>query len=184
MNLPALPPAFLPIVQYVDSLTGRAPLSELHRLLRNSPLTMRDVEALVRFDVASCYRNQVAGGQWYEVFLVGWRPGQRSPIHDHSGSSCAFMVLAGVCSETVYGHAANGQVYPIESQAHEAGTIIATQDVDTHEVSNLQPAGEDLVTLHIYSPPLKSMRTFSLSGKGSRQLLAAEAPMVIDGDGI
>jgi cysteine dioxygenase len=179
-----LPPALLPIVRRLDSLTGRAPLSELHALLRNSTLSLRDVEDFVRFDAGRCCSTLLAADQWYEVLLIGWRAGQRSPIHDHVGSACAFKVLSGICSETVHGLAANGHVYPIENHTHDMGAIVAAQDTDTHETSNLQPAGQDLITFHIYSPPLKSMRTFYLLGKDSRQFPAAEHPKVTDGDGI
>ena len=37
------------------------------------------------------------------------------------------------------------------------GFICATQDQDIHQISNLQPGNADLVTLHIYSPPLLVM---------------------------
>ena len=36
------------------------------------------------------------------------------------------------------------------------------QDADVHQISNLQPEGTDLVTLHIYSPPLFRMNMYSL----------------------
>ena len=46
---------------------------------------------------------------------------------------------------------------------HLPGAVIGSQDSDLHQVSNLQPAGADLVTLHIYSPPLLWMGTYSLT---------------------
>ena len=44
---------------------------------------------------------------------------------------------------------------------------VSTQDTDTHQVSNLQPGGCNLVTLHIYSPPLKLMQKFSITGESA-----------------
>ena len=35
-------------------------------------------------------------------------------------------------------------------------------DGDLHQVSNLQAGDADLVTLHVYSPPLVGMHTFSI----------------------
>ncbi len=43
------------------------------------------------------------------------------------------------------------------------GESTALQDADIHQVSNLQAEGTDLVTLHIYSPPLLRMDTYSLT---------------------
>ena len=35
-----------------------------------------------------------------------------------------------------------------------AGALCVTQDDDLHQISNLQAGSADLVTLHVYSPPL------------------------------
>jgi cysteine dioxygenase len=42
------------------------------------------------------------------------------------------------------------------------GFICATEDLDIHQLSNLQPNKADLITLHIYSPPLLVMGQYSL----------------------
>jgi cysteine dioxygenase len=162
-----LPPVLGPLVRYLDQLTGRAPLDELSRLLQESSVSLEDLRAFVRFDPAHYRRNLVAEGQWYSLLVLCWRSGQRSPIHDHAQSACAFKVLTGVCSETAYGFSPCGQVYPLQTTAQLAGAIVATQDTDTHQVSNLQPGGCDLVTLHIYSPPLKLMQRFSITGESA-----------------
>jgi cysteine dioxygenase len=124
-----------------------------------------DVRDFVKFDPSRYRRNLVAEGPWYSLLVLCWRSGQRSPIHDHAQSACAFKVLTGVCSETVFGYSACGQVYPLHTEDRPVGSIVATQDADTHQVSNLQPVPRDLVTLHIYAPPLKSMALFSITGE-------------------
>jgi len=160
----SVPPALGPLVRYLDQLNGRASLDELRRLLHESAVTLDDLRAHVRFDPARYRRNLVAEGRWYNMLVLCWSSGQRSPIHDHAQSVCAFKVLTGVCSETPFGFSPCGQVYPLQTTDQGAGAIVATQDSDTHQVSNLQPAGHDLVTLHIYSPPLKLMQKFSITG--------------------
>ena len=163
----SLPPVLGPLVGYLDQLTGRAALDELSRLLKESAVTLEDLRAFARFDSAHYRRNLVAEGPWYNLLVLCWSSGQRSPIHDHAQSACAFKVLTGVCSETAYGFSPCGQVYPLQTVDQPAGAIVATQDSDTHQVSNLQPAGHDLVTLHIYSPPLKLMQKFSITGESA-----------------
>lgn len=168
MTPPSIPTALQPLVSYLDRLTDRAPLAELNARLTDLRVNLDDLRECARFDDHHYCRNLIAGGTWYDLLVICWRSGQRSPIHDHAGSSCAFKVLTGVCSETVYEFAPCGQVVPIHTTRQPAGMIVATQDTDTHQVSNLQPAGQDLVTLHIYSPPLKSMHTFSILGEAAR----------------
>jgi cysteine dioxygenase len=94
--------------------------------------------------------------------VLCWRNGQRSPIHNHRGSSCGVKVLRGVATETVFARAPNGMVLPTSSRELPTGFLCASADDDIHQISNLQAAGKDLVTLHIYSPPLMRMEMFSL----------------------
>jgi cysteine dioxygenase len=101
-------------------------------------------------------------GPTYQALVLCWRNGQRSPIHDHQGSSCAVKVLRGLALETIFQRAANGMIYADYSRELGEGSITASQDADIHQISNLQPDSHDLVTLHIYSPPLLCMNTYSL----------------------
>src|SRR4030095_857533 len=101
---------------------------------------------------------------WYEVLVICWQSGQRSPIHNHAQSTCGLKVLTGICTETIFHSSPCGQVVARGSTQLAAGSVTASQDTDTHQVSNLEPAGQNLVTLHIYSPPLRSMQRFSILG--------------------
>lgn len=170
------------IVNYLDRLKGRAPLPEVYELLKTSPVTPRDIEDRIRFDDQHCCRSVISHGQWHTLFMVCWRPGQGSPIHNYVGSSSAFKVLAGVCSETVFGFMGDGGVYPIENQVHETGAIVVAQDTDTHKISN--QSGENLVTLHIHSPPLKALHTFAPIGRGWRKFPDIDDAALVGGSGI
>jgi cysteine dioxygenase len=159
-----VPPKLQPLVNYLDSLAARASIDKLQELLAASHATLADVQDFLRFDAASYQRNLVAIGPWYEVLVICWRSGQRSPIHNHARSTCGLKVLQGVCTETYFAHSPCGQVVALSSHECEAGHVCASEDDDTHQVSNLQTAGHDLVTIHIYSPPLRAMRKFSITG--------------------
>jgi cysteine dioxygenase len=43
------------------------------------------------------------------------------------------------------------------------GSVCASEDDNLHQISNLQDGDADLVTLHIYSPPLLHMGTYSIT---------------------
>jgi cysteine dioxygenase len=173
MTTSALPTSLRPLVEYLDGLTGRPELKEVSDRLAAAEIGFEDLRELAIFDDQTYRRNTVAEGPWYSLLVLCWRSGQRSPIHDHAQSVCAFKVLTGVCSETVYEIAACGQVYPIHTDNRMPGSIVATQDADIHQVSNLQPAPSDLVTLHLYSPPLKAMNRYSITGEQLRPFSAA-----------
>lgn len=177
MPAPTTPPpaALQPLLAYLNSLTDeRADLEKLKNLLTASQLTLADVEPFLHFE-DDCYcRNLLAESPWFNVLVLCWKSGQRSPIHDHAQSVCAFKVLTGVCSETSYAFSPCGQVVPVRTKDFHAGEIVASHDSETHQVSNLQPAGTPLVTMHIYSPPLKTMKVFSIMGKTGGEWLAPE----------
>jgi hypothetical protein len=59
----------------------------------------------------------------------------------------------------------NGHVKAIISRDFPPGSVVASQDSDLHQVSNLQPGMADLVTLHVYTPPLELMGTYSLTDR-------------------
>jgi cysteine dioxygenase len=41
--------------------------------------------------------------------------------------------------------------------------VCAAEDSDIHQVANMQAPGLDLVTLHIYSPPITKMKTYKFA---------------------
>ncbi len=162
---PQPPEKIRPLIRYLDSLTGRASIDRLRELLESTDIALADLREFVQFDDEHYRRNLVAIGEWYEILVICWQSGQRSPIHNHATSTCGLKVLDGVCTETVFDHSPCGQVVALHSTNLAPGYICASQDTDTHQVSNLQSLGKNLVTLHIYSPPLRSMQRFSITGR-------------------
>ena len=66
-------------------------------------------------------------------------------------------------TETLFEVAPTGQIKALFSREKQAGDVIGSEDTDIHQVSNLQPAPANLITLHVYSPPLVTMGTYSLT---------------------
>jgi cysteine dioxygenase len=183
MQTPAIPACLAPLVDYLNGLESRAPIERVRQLLEETGVTIDDVREFVEFGDSQYRRNLVTMGPWYEVLVICWRSGQRSPIHNHAASTCGLKVLQGVCSETIFERSPCKQVVARDTHEVTAGYVCASQDDDTHQVSNLQSAGQNLVTLHIYSPPLRSMQKFSITGGEGEEW----RPPVFDfvgGDGI
>jgi cysteine dioxygenase len=151
------------LIAYLDGLSGQAPLDELLDLLASVEVDPADVAEHVHFSAQGYTRNLVRAGTWYHLLVLCWKNGQRSPIHDHAGSSCGVRVLHGVLTETAFAFAPHGRVKAVGSRDLVAGSVCGSEDLDLHQVSNLQDDDADLVTLHVYSPPLRRMGTFSLT---------------------
>jgi cysteine dioxygenase len=163
------------LLHYLDSLQGRAPLAELTSELAELEIGCEDLAEFIRFSDRHYMRNLVRAGPWYYVLVLCWKNGQRSPIHDHRGSACGVRVLRGMLTETLFEFAPNGLVKAMFSRDAAPGTVIGSEDTDLHQVSNLQPGNADLVTLHVYSPPLEKMGTFSLTDG-----IRGEEPMLLE----
>ncbi len=148
---------------WMDGFETRVPLDELKARLETLDITLDDVRDFVRFSDERYQRNLMHAGSGYHVLILCWKNGQRSPIHDHRGSSCGVRVIRGVATETSFKHSANGLVYAVASCELPENGVCGSQDTDMHQVSNLQPGDADLVTLHVYSPPLLVMGTYSLT---------------------
>lgn len=147
----------------LDEYEGRVPLDLLVQRLTELRVTRDDVRAYLNFDPERYSRNLMHAGPGYQALVLCWKNGQRSPIHNHRGSSCGVKVIAGDATETGFDVADNGLIYATGSRVLREGAVCGSQDDDIHQVSNLSGGGRDLITLHVYSPALLRMQVFSLT---------------------
>ena len=160
-----LPRSMAELLQALDAYGSRIPLDRLAAHLEATSLCFEDVKAQAVFGERTYRRNLLHTGPAYQALILCWKNGQRSPIHDHRGSSCGVRVLRGVATETRFRLSPNGMILATESRELAEGSVCASQDADIHQMSNLQAGVADLVTLHVYSPPLLRMGTYSLTDR-------------------
>ena len=97
-------------------------------------------------------RNVIKKTEFYELVAICWTPGQNTPIHDHVGSDCAFLIADGVSTETIYQLNDEGLAYPVEVRTYQPGEVCAAEEPDIHRVSN--DSDSELINVHVYTPPL------------------------------
>lgn len=115
------------------------------------------------FDHETYQRNLLHCTANYEALLLCFEAGQRTPIHDHAGSACGVKVVEGTGVETMFKFTSDGWVFATGSRELHQGGVVGSNDLDTHQLSNLQSDGKRLVTLHIYSPPLGVVGNYSIT---------------------
>jgi cysteine dioxygenase len=150
------------VFEEMDSHRGRIALPAILDWIRRTDLSADELAEYLVFRPDRYVRNLLHAGPAYQALVLCWRNGQRSPIHNHRGSNCGVKVLRGTATETTFAKAPNGMAYAVRSRDLPEGHVCASADEDMHQVSNLQAANADLVTLHVYSPPLLRMEVFSL----------------------
>jgi cysteine dioxygenase len=156
-------PALATLIEYLDSLESRADLERLASILAGTIVTREQIEPVCSFGTQGYRRNIISASPWYELLALCWRSGHCTPIHDHRGSSCAFKVIEGVGTEIRFTCTPSGLVCPIATNSMPTGYVCAAEDEDIHQVANMQAPGQDLITLHIYSPPIQKMHTWKFA---------------------
>jgi len=97
----------------------------------------------------------------YEVWLLGWTPGQAVGLHDHGGANAAFFVVDGTLTETVAVDRTSRTLVDRSIPAGSAGVVRAGQ---IHDVAN---RSSTLATsIHAYSKPLRSMGFYDVPEPG------------------
>lgn len=132
-------------------------VTELTRLLDRLRVTLAGLAPYVRFTPAGYTRVPVAVGRHFEVKVLCWLAGQRTPIHDHAGSACTVKVLSGVATETVYDVTDSVHPRAVSTRRLAAGAVTASFNRDAHRIT---AADGDLVTLHVYAPKLLAMTLY------------------------
>lgn len=114
-----------------------------------------------RFDPTGRWYHRLASTPDTEVWLLTWLPGQHTDLHDHGGSTGAFVVVSGTLTERVPGTAPDGRTRLVDS-ALPAGAGRGFGPRHVHQVINLgdRPA----VSVHTYGPALSTMTRYRLAG--------------------
>jgi len=147
------------LVEWLDSINRRPGLAELDRHLTGIEVNLPALKQCIGYADDGYQRNVIKKSEHYELVAICWIPGQETPIHDHVGSDCAFLIVDGVATETIYETNEEGLAYPINARNYQPGEVCAAEEPDIHRVSN--DTDSELVNLHIYTPPLHAYNIYA-----------------------
>ena len=159
------------LVERLSRMGGPPAFGELGALLGGVEVTAEELRPYVSFKEGTYARHRVHLGEHAELLVLCWRPGQRTPIHDHAGSYGAVRVLRGVMWETIFEmEDGEGLVYE-SSREWTPGHVTGADVPDIHQLGNPDVSGQDLVTLHLYAPPLTSLNVYKVGRRESTSTL-------------
>lgn len=155
------------LVAALRDLPEHAPAS-VAEVLAAAEISDLELDRVARFDRDHYARVRLHHDPRIEILVLGWEPGQATPIHDHAGQLGWVRVLRGVIEETAY-----RPVEPLgfthtdlrgaeRRPAHlhvdccaqvPAGPAVARVDPvrAIHRLRN--PGRERAITLHAYAKP-------------------------------
>jgi cysteine dioxygenase len=141
-----------------DYLQTQQDLSQAGELLKS--YNGDDWKTYVHFDESRYHRVRLPFlvNEKFEIMLICWKKGQKSPIHDHPAHGCYLKVLEGCLTETIYPKDCDTQdLLELPSSDILPGNIsYMTNEKGYHRISS---QSYDTVSLHIYSPPYYVCKT-------------------------
>jgi cysteine dioxygenase len=159
------------LVERLGRMGGPPAFEELSAMLAGVEVTAEELRPYVSFKEGTYARHRVHLGEYAELLVLCWRPGQRTPIHDHAGSYGAVRVLRGVMWETLFEMGEGEGLAYKSSREWTPGHVTGADVPDIHQLGNPDVSGQDLVTLHLYAPPLTSLNVYKVGRAESTSTL-------------
>lgn len=137
-------------------------LERIHEWMARAEISREELEPYIAFKEGNYWRHRVCRNDFAEMLVLCWRPGHRTPIHDHNGSHGVVKVYDGVMWETTFHFDGEQGLSYKTSQERPRGDVTGADVPDIHQLGNPEVSGQDLITLHIYAPPLGVLKTYKV----------------------
>ena len=161
-NTPISRLSFKSLAESLQSLTTIPSLEDVYTLIERTDISSEEVTPFLGFKTGNYSRHRVMKNQFVEMLVLCWKPAQRTPIHDHNGSHGVVFVYEGILWETTFEYdQETGLTYKSHRELR-AGGLTGSEIPDIHQLGNPDVSGRDLVTIHIYAPPLGVLKTYKL----------------------
>ncbi|HEX8775447.1 MAG TPA: cysteine dioxygenase family protein [Pyrinomonadaceae bacterium] len=177
----AFPNSFRTLRRKLEALREVPSLDDLNALLREVSVCREDLRPYIGFKPGTYARHRVFRNEYAELLVLCWRPGQRTPIHDHNGSHGAVRVCEGIMWETMFALNEAQELYYQTAREWLKEGVTGAAVPDIHQLGNPEVSGQDLVTLHLYAPPLGVLNTYKV---GSSEVGHYTPDEYMDGAGI
>ena len=153
---------FKTLAEKLQSMTAVPSLAELNGLVERTDMSADEVGPYLGFKTGNYSRHRVMKNAFVEMLVLCWKPGQRTPIHDHNGSHGAVFVHQGILWETMFDYDVEKGLNYKSHRELRGGALTGSEVPDIHQLGNPDVSGRDLVTIHIYAPPLGVLKTYKL----------------------
>ncbi len=158
-----IPSQRLSLSDLVEKLNSQSDIPELKTIygwLENADLSTEDLAPYTGFKDGNYWRHRVCRNAFVEMLVLCWRPGQRTPIHDHNGSHGGVLVQEGRLWETIFDYNEQEGLAYKSARDYSPGAVTGSDIPDIHQLGNPDVSEQNLVTIHIYAPPLGVLHTY------------------------
>jgi cysteine dioxygenase len=158
---------FAELIETLQSQSAPPSLEQITSWLSTTEITSHDLQPYLGFKEKNYWRHRVCKNESVEMLVLCWRPGQRTPIHDHNGSHGVVKVQQGVLWESNFCYEEGRGLCYQHGRECQSGEITGAAVPDIHQLGNPEVSGQDLITIHVYAPPLGVLKTYKV---GSAQI--------------
>ena len=158
---------FSELIEKLNRQTAPPTLNEITSWLERVEISQLDLQPYLGFKEGNYWRHPVCRNEAVEMLIICWRPGQKTPIHDHNGSHGVVRVQQGLMDETIFCYDKERGLCHDNARECPEGTVTGAGVPDIHQLGNPDVSGRDLITIHVYAPPLGVLKTYKL---GSSQI--------------
>jgi cysteine dioxygenase len=170
--------SFNDLADKLKSLTQVPSLADVYELVERTAMADDEVQPYLGFKEGNYSRHRVMKNDFVEMLVLCWKPGQRTPIHDHNGAHGAVFVQQGILWETTFDYDERTGLGYKSHRELRTGGLTGSEIPDIHQLGNPDVSGRDLVTIHIYAPPLGVLKTYKLGSATIEQYTPAEPDFV------
>jgi len=156
------PITFDELVAKLQNRTTPPSLEEINDWLSRVDIKDADLEPYLGFKEGNYWRHRVCRNESAEMLVICWRPGQKTPIHDHNGSHGVVRVQNGLMWETMFTYDDQRGLCYKSARECPTGEVTGAGVPDIHQLGNPEVSGQDLVTIHVYAPPLGVLKTYKV----------------------
>ncbi len=104
-------------------------------------------------------RNCLYKDDAFELLLLCWEQGQKTPVHCHGGEECWVKLISGELNEVFYENDATQLSKAIKSQKLDVNGLSYMNDlVGLHSLENTNNGKS--ISLHLYAKPIKRCRYY------------------------
>ena len=161
------PRTFSDLVQTLQDQSTPPTLEQIGSWLESTVISREDLRPYIGFKEGNYWRHRVCKNKAVEMLVLCWRPGHRTPIHDHNGSHGVVKIQEGVLWESIFIYQEDEGLSYKSGRECQTGDITGAGVPDIHQLGNPEVSGQDLITIHIYAPPLGVLHTYKV---GSPQI--------------
>jgi cysteine dioxygenase len=118
------------------------------------------------FWLTDCYtRNCIIDTESFELILICWCEGHKTPIHDHGGEECWVKVITGELKEVLYKKNKNDELIAVKSSISKTNEVTYMKDfMGFHSLENI--SNKKSMSLHLYAKPIRNCKVFDEDSKG------------------